>query len=90
MRYALPAEFRSSFNTIGVDDGIAMGHERNAPTRCLRELIATRWRRCARRTASTRWSASPNCDKIVPGMLMGAARANIPTIFIPRTNGGGS
>jgi len=70
------------FNTIGVDDGIVMGHEGMRYSLPSRELIAD----CVETMASSHCFDAmiciPNCDKITPGMLMGAARVNIPTIFI--------
>ena len=70
------------FNTIGVDDGIAMGHVGMKYSLPSRELIAD----CVETMVKAHWFDGmiciPNCDKIVPGMLMGAVRCNIPTIFI--------
>ncbi|NTW03263.1 MAG: dihydroxy-acid dehydratase, partial [Oscillochloris sp.] len=70
------------FNTIGVDDGIAMGHEGMRFSLPSRELIAD----CVETVISAHcfdgMICIPNCDKIVPGMLMAAARVNIPTIFV--------
>jgi len=70
------------FNTIGVDDGIAMGHIGMRYSLPSRELIAD----CVETVVSAHWFDGlvciPNCDKIVPGMLMAALRLNIPTIFI--------
>ncbi len=70
------------FNTIGVDDGIAMGHIGMRYSLPSRELIAD----SVETVAAAHWLDGlvciPNCDKIVPGMLMGALRLNIPTIFI--------
>jgi dihydroxy-acid dehydratase len=70
------------FNTIGVDDGIAMGHEGMRFSLPSRELIADSVETMIRAHCFDAMVCIPNCDKIVPGMLMGAARANIPTIFI--------
>ena len=70
------------FNTIGVDDGIVMGHAGMHFSLPSRELIAD----CVETMASAHcfdgMICIPNCDKIVPGMLMGAARVNIPTVFV--------
>ncbi|MEO0740175.1 MAG: dihydroxy-acid dehydratase [Bacteroidota bacterium] len=70
------------FNTIGVDDGIAMGHIGMRYSLPSRELIAD----SLETVAAAHWLDGiiclPNCDKIVPGMLMGALRLNIPTIFV--------
>jgi len=70
------------FNTIGVDDGIAMGHEGMRYSLPSRELIADSVETMVQAHCFDAMICIPNCDKIVPGMLMGAARANIPTIFI--------
>src|SRR6187549_1391866 len=70
------------FNTIGVDDGIVMGHAGMHYSLPSRELIADSVETMARAHCFDGMVCIPNCDKIVPGMLMGAARVNIPTIFI--------
>ncbi len=70
------------FNTIGVDDGIVMGHEGMHFSLPSRELIADSVETMARAHCFDGMICIPNCDKIVPGMLMGAARVNIPTIFV--------
>jgi len=70
------------FNTIGVDDGIVMGHEGMKYSLPSRELIADCVETMVRAHCFDGLICIPNCDKIVPGMLMGAARANIPTIFV--------
>ena len=70
------------FNTIGVDDGIVMGHEGMRYSLPSRELIADSVETMAAAHCFDAMICIPNCDKIVPGMLMGAARVNIPTIFI--------
>ena len=70
------------FNTIGVDDGIVMGHEGMRYSLPSRELIADCVETVAAAHCFDAMICIPNCDKIVPGMLMGAARVNIPTIFI--------
>jgi dihydroxy-acid dehydratase len=70
------------FNTIGVDDGIAMGHEGMRFSLPSRELIADSVETMVAAHCFDAMICIPNCDKIVPGMLMGAARANIPTIFV--------
>ncbi len=70
------------FNTIGVDDGIAMGHVGMNYSLPSRELIAD----CVETMVSAhRFDGIiciPNCDKIVPGMIMATMRLNIPTIFV--------
>jgi dihydroxy-acid dehydratase len=75
---AVPFEF----NTIGVDDGIAMGHDGMKFSLPSRELIAD----CVETMISAHcfdgMVCIPNCDKITPGMLMAAARLDIPTVFV--------
>ena len=70
------------FNTIGVDDGIVMGHDGMRYSLPSRELIADCVETVATAHCFDAMICIPNCDKIVPGMLMGAARVNIPTIFV--------
>ena len=70
------------FNTIGVDDGIIMGHEGMRYSLPSRELIADAVETMARAHCFDAMICIPNCDKIVPGMLMGAARVNLPTVFV--------
>jgi len=69
------------FNTIGVDDGIAMGHEGMKFSLASRELIADCVETMLRAHCFDGMVCIPNCDKIIPGMLMDAVRCNIPTIF---------
>ena len=70
------------FNTIGVDDGIAMGHGGMRYSLASRELIADCCETMLRAHCFDGVIFIPNCDKIVPGMLMAAARVNIPSIFV--------
>src|SRR5260221_5285394 len=70
------------FNTIGVDDGIVMGHEGMPYSLPSREIIADSVETMFRAHCFDAVICIPNCDKIVPGMLMGAARANVPTVFV--------
>ena len=70
------------FNTIGVDDGIAMGHIGMRYSLASRELIADSLETVVEAHRLDALVCIPNCDKIVPGMIMGAVRVNIPTIFI--------
>ncbi|AHG92333.1 Dihydroxy-acid dehydratase (plasmid) [Gemmatirosa kalamazoonensis] len=70
------------FNTIGVDDGIVMGHDGMHYSLPSRELIADAVETMVRAHCFDALVCIPNCDKIVPGMLMGAARANVPTVFV--------
>ena len=69
------------FNTIAVCDGIAMGHSGMKFSLPSRELIADSVETVARAHCFDAMICVPNCDKIVPGMLIGALRVNIPTIF---------
>jgi len=70
------------FNTIGVDDGIAMGHLGMKYSLPSRELIADCVETMIEAHRFDAMVCIPNCDKIVPGMLLGAMRVNIPTIFV--------
>jgi dihydroxy-acid dehydratase len=70
------------FNTIGVDDGIAMGHSGMKYSLPSRELIADAVETMVAAHQFDAMICIPNCDKIVPGMLMAAMRLNIPTIFV--------
>ena len=70
------------FNTIGVDDGIAMGHAGMRFSLPSRELIADCVETMISAHAFDGMICIPNCDKIVPGMLMAALRLDIPTIFV--------
>ncbi|NQD66680.1 dihydroxy-acid dehydratase [Bacillus haikouensis] len=70
------------FNTIGVDDGIAMGHIGMRYSLPSRELIAD----SAETVINAHWFDGvfyiPNCDKITPGMLMASVRTNVPSVFV--------
>ena len=70
------------FNTIAVDDGIAMGHGGMNYSLPSRELIADSVETMIEAHCFDGMVCIPNCDKIVPGMLMAAMRVNIPAIFI--------
>jgi len=70
------------FNTIGVDDGIAMGHMGMKYSLPSRELIADCVETMIEAHRFDAMICIPNCDKIVPGMLLAAMRVNIPTIFV--------
>jgi dihydroxy-acid dehydratase len=70
------------FNTIGIDDGIAMGHGGMKYSLPSRELIADCVESMVQAHCFDGMVCIPNCDKIIPGMLMGAMRVNIPTIFV--------
>ncbi len=69
------------FNTIAICDGIAMGHAGMKFSLPSRELIADCLETMATAHPFDALICIPNCDKVVPGMLMGAMRVNIPTIF---------
>jgi dihydroxy-acid dehydratase len=75
---AVPFEF----NTIGVDDGIAMGHMGMKFSLPSRELIADSVETMISAHCFDGMICIPNCDKIVPGMIMAAVRLDIPTIFV--------
>jgi dihydroxy-acid dehydratase len=70
------------FNTIGICDGIAMGHDGMNYSLPSRELIADSVESMVRSHGFDGLVCIPNCDKIVPGMVMGALRLNIPVIFV--------
>jgi len=74
--------FAAEFNTIAIDDGIAMGHSGMLYSLPSRELIADSVEyMCNAHTVDAMICIS-NCDKITPGMLMAAMRLNIPTLFV--------
>jgi len=70
------------FNTIGVDDGIAMGHRGMLYSLPSREIIADSVETMLKAHCFDGMICIPNCDKIVPGMLMAAMRCNIPAVFV--------
>ena len=70
------------FNTIGVDDGIAMGHAGMKFSLPSRELIADCVETMIQAHQFDGMVCIPNCDKIVPGMIMAALRVDIPAIFV--------
>jgi dihydroxy-acid dehydratase len=70
------------FNTIGVDDGIAMGHDGMLYSLPSRELIADSIETMMNAHKLDALVCIPNCDKIVPGMVMGALRVDVPTVFV--------
>ena len=75
---AIPREF----NTIAVDDGIAMGHSGMLYSLPSRELIADSVEYMVNAHCADALICVSNCDKITPGMLMAALRLNIPTVFV--------
>ncbi len=74
--------FAAEFNTIAVDDGIAMGHEGMLYSLPSRDLIADSVEYMVNAHRADALLCISNCDKITPGMLLAAMRLNIPTIFI--------
>ena len=70
------------FNTIAVCDGIAMGHGGMKYSLASREIVADSVETMAQAHCFDGLVCIPNCDKIIPGMLMAAVRLNIPTIFV--------
>jgi dihydroxy-acid dehydratase len=70
------------FNTIAVDDGIAMGHDGMLYSLPSRELIADSVEYMVQAHCADALICISNCDKITPGMLMAALRLNIPTVFV--------
>jgi len=70
------------FNTIAICDGIAMGHTGMKYSLASREIIADSVEAMAKAHCFDAMICIPNCDKIIPGMLMAAVRLNIPTIFV--------
>ena len=70
------------FNTIAICDGVAMGHTGMKYSLASREIIADSVEAMARAHCFDGLICIPNCDKIIPGMLMAAVRLNIPTIFV--------
>lgn len=70
------------FNTIGVDDGIAMGHDGMLFSLPSREIIANSIETVMNAHKFDAMICIPNCDKIVPGMIMGGLRVNVPTVYV--------
>jgi len=74
--------FAAEFNTIAVDDGIAMGHDGMLYSLPSREIIADSVEYMVNAHKADAMICISNCDKITPGMLMAAMRLNIPAIFV--------
>lgn len=74
--------FAAEFNTIAIDDGIAMGHEGMLYSLPSREIIADSVEYMVNAHRADAMICISNCDKITPGMLMASMRVNIPTIFV--------
>jgi len=70
------------FNTIGICDGIAMGHDGMLYSLPSREIVANSIESMMNAHKLDALICIPNCDKITPGMVMGALRVNVPTIFV--------
>jgi dihydroxy-acid dehydratase len=70
------------FNTIAVDDGIAMGHDGMLYSLPSREIIADSVEYMVNAHCADAMVCISNCDKITPGMLMAAMRLNIPAVFV--------
>ncbi len=75
------------FNTIAVDDGIAMGHDGMLYSLPSRELIADSVEYMVNAHCADAMVCISNCDKITPGMLMAALRLNIPVVFVSGADG---
>ena len=74
--------FAAEFNTIAIDDGIAMGHEGMLYSLPSRELIADSVEYVCNAHRADAMICISNCDKITPGMMMAAMRLNLPTVFV--------
>ena len=74
--------FAAEFNTIAIDDGIAMGHDGMLYSLPSRDIIADSVEYTVNAHKADAMVCISNCDKITPGMLMAAMRLNIPTIFV--------
>src|SRR6056297_1204979 len=74
--------FAAEFNTIAIDDGIAMGHDGMLYSLPSREIIADSVEYMVNAHKADALVCISNCDKITPGMLLAAMRLNIPTIFV--------
>lgn len=74
--------FAAEFNTIAIDDGIAMGHDGMLYSLPSRDLIADSVEYMVNAHVADAMICISNCDKITPGMLMASMRLNIPTIFV--------
>ena len=74
--------FAAEFNTIAVDDGIAMGHDGMLYSLPSRDIIADSVEYMVNAHKADAMVCISNCDKVTPGMLMAAMRLNIPTVFV--------
>lgn len=74
--------FAAEFNTIAIDDGIAMGHDGMLYSLPSRDIIADSVEYMVNAHKADAMVCISNCDKITPGMLMASMRLNIPTVFV--------
>ncbi len=74
--------FAAEFNTIAIDDGIAMGHDGMLYSLPSRDLIADSVEYMVKAHCADAMICISNCDKVTPGMLLAAMRLNIPTVFV--------
>ena len=74
--------YAAEFNTIAVDDGIAMGHDGMLYSLPSRDVIADSVEYMVNAHKADAMVCISNCDKITPGMLMAAMRLNIPAVFV--------
>ena len=77
-----PGFFAAEFNTIAIDDGIAMGHDGMLYSLPSRDVIADSVEYMCNGHKVDAMVCISNCDKITPGMLMAAMRLNIPAVFV--------
>ena len=74
--------YAAEFNTIAIDDGIAMGHDGMLYSLPSRDIIADSVEYMVNAHKADAMICISNCDKITPGMLMASMRLNIPTVFV--------
>ena len=74
--------YAAEFNTIAIDDGIAMGHDGMLYSLPSRDIIADSVEYMCNAHKADAMICISNCDKITPGMLMAAMRLNIPAVFV--------
>ena len=74
--------YAAEFNTIAIDDGIAMGHDGMLYSLPSRDIIADSVEYMCNAHKADALVCISNCDKVTPGMLMAAMRLNIPTVFV--------
>ena len=81
--------FAAEFNTIAIDDGIAMGHDGMLYSLPSRDIIADSVEYMVNAHKADAMICISNCDKVTPGMLMASMRLNIPTVFCSHGDGEG-